>query len=299
VVSPRRLLLALLGLLFAQQSVAVAAPEVLLLWPDGAPGAVADGGNETVRVTEQGEHIVSNVHRPSLTVYLPTKKVATGTAVVVVPGGGHRELWTDHEGHNVARFLNERGIAAFVLKYRLARAPDSHYTIEGDALGDLKRALRLVRARSAGWSIDAHRVGVIGFSAGGQLAALAATRFDAGVADASDPLERQNSRPDFAALVYPGTWPDLVLSAQTPPLFLLCGSDDRPEVVAGVTKIFLSARELKIPAELHIYSHVGHGFGLRATNDGPVARWPIQWVEWLGAEQLLKVRSSRQAEARD
>ena len=274
------------GLLLAQQAAAAAGPEALLLWPDGAPGAARDGGDETVRITEQGDHVVSNVHRPSLAVYLPAQAGATGTAVVVVPGGGHRELWTDHEGHNVARFLNERGIAAFVLKYRLARAPDSHYTIDGDALGDLKRALRLVRARSAGWSIDPHRIGVIGFSAGGQLAALAATRFDGGDAAARDSAERQGSRPDFVALIYPGAWPDLKFPADTPPMFLLCGGDDRPEVVAGITQIYLSLHELKVPAELHIYDRVGHGFGLRAGNTGPVAAWPQQLVDWLVVEGM-------------
>ena len=129
-----------------------------------------------MRISEQGDHVVSNVHQPSLTVYLPKKH--TGVSVIVVPGGGHRELWTDHEGHNVARFLNERGIAAFVLQYRLARAPNSTYTIEGDALNDLKRAIRTVRSR-AGWSADTRKIGAMGFSAGGQLVALASTRADA------------------------------------------------------------------------------------------------------------------------
>ena len=149
----RALFALLAGLLLAQQTgAAPAVAQRLLLWPEGAPGAMANGGEETVRITEQGEHVVSNVHRPSIAVYLPAKKLATGTAVVVIPGGGHRELWMDHEGYNVARFLSDRGIGAFVLEYRLARAPGSTYTIEGDALGDLKRALRLVRSRAGEWS---------------------------------------------------------------------------------------------------------------------------------------------------
>jgi endo-1,4-beta-xylanase len=283
-------LLLLAGLMLTRQAGAAENPLVLALWPEGAPGAMAQGGEETVRITEQGEHVISNVHRPSITVYLPAKKVATGAAMVVVPGGGHRELWMDHEGYNVARFLAGQGIAAFVLKYRLARAPGSSYSIEGDALGDLKRALRLVRARAGDWSLDAHRLGVIGFSAGGQLAALSATRFDAGDASATDAIDRQSSRPDFAALVYPGTWPDLALSAATPPLYLLCGGDDKPEVVAGVTRIFLAARELKIPAELHVYDRVAHGFGLRASNTGPIAQWPQAFVEWLAVEGLAPLR---------
>ena len=270
------------GLLLAQQAGAAAPVETLPLWPAAAPGAAANGGEETVRITEQGDHVVSNVHRPTVAVYLPDRKFANGTAVVVIPGGGHRELWMDHEGYNIARFLNERGIAAFVLKYRLARAPNSTYSIDGDALGDVKRALRTVRARATEWSVDPHKVGIIGFSAGGQLAALAATRFDAGNAGAADPVEKQGSRPDFAALVYPGTWPDLKFAADSPPMFLLCGGDDRPEVVTGIANIYLRLRELKVPAELHVYDRVGHGFGLRATNQGPIAAWPQQFVDWIG-----------------
>jgi len=258
---------------------------VVPLYPAEATAAMAaQGGAENVRVTEQGEHVVTNVHRPSLSVYLPPKKLATGAAVVVVPGGGHRELWMDHEGYNVANYLNSRGVAAFVLKYRLARAPGSSYTIEGDALGDLKQAVRMVREFAGTWSLDPHKVGIMGFSAGGQLAALAATRFDAGDPAAKDSTAQRSSRPDFVALVYPGTWPDLVFPADTPPMFLLCGGDDRPEVVAGVTRIYLSLRELKVPAELHLYDKVGHGFGLRTSNTGPIAAWPKLFVDWLSVE---------------
>jgi endo-1,4-beta-xylanase len=253
-------------------------PQKLLLWPAGAPGVMANGGAETVRISDQGDHVVSNVHQPSITAYLPAKH--TGVSVIVVPGGGHRELWTDHEGHNEARFLRARGIAAFVLQYRLARAPNSTYSIEGDALNDLKRAIRTVRSRKE-WSADTHRIGAMGFSAGGQLAALAATRADAGDAAASDPIDRVTSKLDFAALVYPGTWADLKIDAGTPPMWLLCGSDDRPEVIAGITNIYLKLREAKVPAELHLYDGVPHGFGMRPTLAGPVANWPQQFVDWL------------------
>ena len=240
---------------------------------------MAAGGEETVRISEQGDHVVSNVHRPSLAVYLPKAK-HSGTAVIVVPGGGHRELWTDHEGHAIARFLNEQGIAAFVLQYRLARAPGSTYTIDGDALNDLKRAIRTVRAGKE-WAADTRKIGVMGFSAGGQLALLSATRADAGDSAASDAIERASSKPDFAALVYPGTWADYKIAADTPPMFLLCGSDDRPEVIAGITSIYLKLREAKVPAELHLYDGIPHGFGLRSSNKGPISHWPQQFVDWL------------------
>jgi len=280
------------GLLCLQQAAGadkVIAPAVITLYPAEATAALAaQGGEETVRVTEQGEHVVSNVHQPSLTVYLPAR--ASGTAVIVVPGGGYRELWMDHEGVNVARFLNEQGIAAFVLRYRLPRAPGSRYTILGDSLGDLLRAVRLVRSRAAGWSLDPHRIGVLGFSAGGNLAGLGVMNSDPGIPDSAEDIDRTSSRPDFAALIYPGTFDEQGLEAGDPPLFLLCGSDDRPPVVAGITQLYVAARELKIPAELHLYDRVGHGFGLRASNTGPVAAWPRQFVDWLVVEKLFEPR---------
>ena len=275
----------LLATLAFTAAASAASAEKIYLWPGSAPGAMAAGGEETVRISEQGDHVVSNVHRPSITVYLPARH--TGVSVIVVPGGGHRELWTDHEGHNIARFLNERGIAAFVLQYRLARAPNSTYSIEGDALNDVKRAIRTVRSR-AGWSADNRKIGAMGFSAGGQLVALASTRADGGDASARDAIDRASSKLDFASLVYPGTWPDLNITADTPPMWLLCGSDDRPEVVAGITNIYLKLREAKVPAELHLYAGVAHGFGLRATLTGPVANWMQQFVDWVKVSRFVE-----------
>ena len=163
---------------------AAAAPQKIDSWPDGAPGAALAAAKKPCASASRATTWSSNVHRPSHH-RLSTEKQRTGHVRHRGAGGGHRELWTDHEGHNVARFLNERGIAAFVLQYRLARAPNSTYTIEGDALNDLKRAIRTVRSR-AEWKADTRQVGVMGFSAGGQLAALAATRGDAGDASAPD-----------------------------------------------------------------------------------------------------------------
>ena len=263
---------------------AAAPPQKLFLWPEGAPGAMPGGGPETESIKGEGDHVVSNVHQPSITIYLPRKH--SGVSVIVVPGGGHRELWTDHEGHNVARFLNERGIAAFVLFYRLARAPNSTYTIDGDALNDLERAIRTVRSR-AEWSADTRKIGAMGFSAGGALVSLGATRVDVGDSAATDPIDRATSKLDFAALVYPGSWPDLKIDATTPPMWLLSGSDDRPEIITGLTSIFVKLREAKVPAELHFYDHVGHGFGLRSTLTGPVSNWPQQFVDWLKVSKFV------------
>jgi acetyl esterase/lipase len=269
--------------LWALSGAAVAAePQVVILWPRGAPGSEGKTGAEAVRISDQGEHVVSNVHAPSLSVFLPARNnKATAAGVIVIPGGGHTELWMDHEGYNVAAFLTAHGVAAFVLKYRLARAKHSTYTVEGSALADVQRAIRLVRDRSSEWHVDPGHVGVMGFSAGGELAALAATRSDGGEPSAADPIDRRSSRPAFQALFYPTIPEGMKLSTETPPAFLLAGSDDRPGISQGIATLYLALRKAGAPAELHIYDGVGHGFGLRSGNAGPVAEWPKVFVEWL------------------
>jgi endo-1,4-beta-xylanase len=187
----------------------------------------------------------------------------------------------DHEGYDVASFLAEHGVAAFVLKYRLARQKNSAYTVEGDELADIQRAIRMVRSHAAEWRLDPEHVGVMGFSAGGELAALAATRFERGVSGASDPIERLSSRPAFQALLYPGIPRDIAISKDTPPAFLLCGADDKPEISQGLADLYLALHRAGVSAELHIYAGVGHGFGLRASNEGAVAAWPQQLLDWL------------------
>lgn len=262
-------------------------PKAVLLWPDGAPGSEGRTAGESVRIAPTGDHIVSSVHKPSITVYLPAKGTATGAAVIIAPGGGHRELWTDHEGHDVARWLSDRGIAGFVLKYRLAHEKDSTYTVEGHAVADAQRAIRLVRSRADEWSLRPDRIGIMGFSAGGEVAALAAQRFDAGNRTAEDPVERQGSRPAFQALIYPALPKDLKLSSETPPAFLACGENDRPGISQGLPQLYLDLKHAGISSELHVYSGVGHGFGLRESNTGPVASWIDRFREWLEARGML------------
>ena len=257
-------------------------PEVVAVWPGVPPGSGNQDGPEAVRVTEGGEHVVSSVHRPTLTVYVPPADRATGAGVVVMPGGGHRELWVDHEGHTVARWLSERGVAAFVLKYRLAREAGSVYSVEEHALRDAQRALRLVRSRGAAWRVTPERVGVMGFSAGGEVAALAAMRYDSGIPGSNDAVDRQPSRPAFQALIYPGRSAGIQPTTDSPPAFLACGFTDRPDISEGLANVYLLFKRAAVPAELHIYSGAGHGFGLRARTRGPVAGWPQRFLEWLG-----------------
>lgn len=284
-----RATLAALALLLACAGTAGAAePASIILWPQGAPHAQAPLQPEQVRLTPQGEHIISQVHAPSLTAYLPEPGKATGAAVIVVPGGGHRELWMDHEGYRVGRWLSDHGVAAFVLKYRLAREEGSTYTVEGDELADLQRAIRLVRGRAGEWRIAPDRIGVIGFSAGGELAALAGARFDPGQPEAADPVDRTGSRPDFMALIYPAIPHDMALSAQTPPVFLLCGDNDA--LAPGVAAFYLALKQAGVPAELHIIAGAAHGFGIRAENPPAVANWPGLFHDWLAGGGYLTPR---------
>jgi len=265
-------------------------PKEIRLWPNGAPGSEGKTGEEAVRVTQNGEHVVSNVHHPSLTPYLPPKDKSTGTAVIVVPGGGHRELWVDHEGHNLAKWLNTRGIAAFVLKYRLAREQNSTYKIDEHAFADMQRAIRLVRSRAQEWAVNPSCIGALGFSAGGELVALSGMRFDAGNKESADPVERESSRPDFQALIYPGSSGRIVVTKESPPAFLACGYKDRPDISRGLAEVYLKFKDAEVPAELHIYSGTGHGFGLRETNRSAVSTWPSRFEEWLADLGLLQRR---------
>ena len=279
---------ALLWLLLCPAGIA-ADPQTIALWPGAAPGSEGrDTEQESVRVTERGEHVVSNVHAPSMIRYEPRRELSSGTAIVVIPGGAHAELWMDHEGYHVAQYLADHGIAAFILKYRLAHQPGSTYTVEGDELADAQRAIRLVRSHAAQWQIDPHRIGVLGFSAGGELAFLAATRVAEGQATATDPLGRVSSRPDFQALIYPGIPADLRVTAATPPAFLLCGAADQPAISEGLASLYLALRRAGAQAELHIYDGIGHGFGLRADNVGAAAAWPARLLEWLEQQGLMK-----------
>jgi len=263
-------------------------PKEIPLWPDGAPGSEGKTDKEVVQRAASGERSVFSVHHPSISPYLPPQARATGAAVIVIPGGGHRVLAIDHEGYNVAQWLSERGIAAFVLKYRLARETNSAYQVEVHALADTQRAIRLVRSRAQEWGIDPARVGVMGFSAGGELAAFASMRFENGVEGAADAVDRQNSRPAFQALIYPGSSRKIEPTKDSPPAFLACAYNDRPDIAEGLAEVYLRFKRAGVTAELHIYGSGGHGFGVRASNRKPVATWLARFEEWLGDNGFLQ-----------
>jgi endo-1,4-beta-xylanase len=266
-----------LALLLLLRAASAADSQVLYLWPDGAPGSEGKTADESVRIAQPGgDHVVSNVHKPSITIYLPSKDTATGAGVIIMPGGGHSALWMDHEGYNEARWLSEHGVSAFVLKYRLAREPNSTYTVEGSALADAQRALAVVRHHAADFRVDPARVGVMGFSAGGEVAALAASRW-----------ETADAKPAFQALIYPALPKDMKLSKETPLAFLACGENDRQNISQGLPELYLAMKKAGASAELHVFSGVGHGFGLRDTLKGEVAGWLMRFHEWMGVRGLL------------
>jgi len=277
-------ILLFIPILVLNASLHAAEPAEILLWPAVAPGSEGKTGGEIIDKSTNGERRVSNIHAPSITPYLPITGKETAVpavAVIIAPGGAHRFLCVDHEGYNVAESLRQWGIAAFVLKNRLAKETNSTYRIDVEALADIQRAVRLVRHRAAAWKINPERVGVMGFSAGGELAALASVRFDEGRADATDPIERMGCKPNFQALIYPGRSRDIQPAKESPPVFLACGYNDRPDIAEGLAEVYLRFKKVGVPAELHIYSNVGHGFGLRASTKGAVGGWTARFAEWL------------------
>lgn len=281
--------LALVAVLCAVVSGFAEEPREIPLWPGDAPGSEGRTEPEKVRVTDAGEHVVRGVHRPTITPWLPVGDVRNpgGAAVLVIPGGGHRELWMDHEGSNAARRLAERGIPAFVLKYRLARETNSTYRIDVHALADAQRALQFIRSRADAWKLNPARVGAVGFSAGGELVWLASARPNAAQAGADDVVARQDSRPSFLGFIYPGRSGDIQPAKDSPPAFLACAFDDRPDISEGLAEVYLRFKRVGVPAELHVYSSGGHGFGVRAKNTRPAGQWLARFQEWMADRGYL------------
>ena len=263
-----------------------------LLWPAGAPGAVGSDA----------------VDQPKITPYL-VPEPRNGAAVIVIPGGGYAVVAADHEGKAVAEWLNTLGVSAFVLQYRLG--PRYHHPAP---MQDVQRAIRIVRSRAAEWQLDPTRIGVLGFSAGGHLAATAATHFDAGVETAANPIDRASSRPDFAILAYPvitmrppfahagsrtnllGTAPsrrmvdslsnERQVTSRTPPTFIFHTADDNAVPVENAELFADALRRAHVPVELHVFEHGAHGVGL-APNDPVLSQWPVLAAAWMRARNIV------------
>ncbi|GJG88800.1 beta-xylanase [Gemmatimonadetes bacterium T265] len=275
-------------------------PQVIRLWPGRAPGALGDEDRDTPTLT---------LYRPFGRPYTTAGGATAGTAVIVAPGGGYAALAENHEGRQVANWFNALGVTALVLRYRLG--PRYHHPVE---LGDVQRALRLVRARAGEFGVRADRVGVMGFSAGGHLAATAATRFDDGDPRAPDPVDRASSRPDFLVLAYPvvsftapythqGSATNLLgadapaalraelsaeqhVTARTPPTFLFTTNADDVVPAENSVAFYLALRRAGVPAELHVFEPGSHGAGL-ALADPVLGVWPALLATWLRTRGLL------------
>jgi acetyl esterase/lipase len=220
---------------------------------------------------------ITNIHNPSIELQLPPADKANGTAVIVAAGGGNTTLWVGPEGADIGKWLNGHGVAAFNLRYRL-----KPYDSAVDALADTQRAIRTVRARAKEWSVDPKKIGIMGFSAGGEQAARVALNFDDGKPDAADPIDRESSRPDFAVLVYAG-WRQLDLSnvpKNAPPAFCVCAGLDDAFHAKETVDFYNAYFNAKIPVELHIYAHGGHGGGIGPRNGIPFGTWPSRFIEW-------------------
>jgi acetyl esterase/lipase len=276
----------------------IAEPQAELLWTNGAPYSVGDPG----------------ANQPSLTAYLPPADKATGTAVVICPGGGYGALALGHEGKDVADWLNSRGVAAFVLQYRIVIKDKRPSPLHPAPMLDVQRAIRTVRSQADSYGIQLNRIGVWGFSAGGHLASTAATHFDSGMPKDADPINRQSCRPDFVILAYPvvtldvatthggsrrnllGPDPDPKLvelmsnekqvTKDTPPTFLFHTDDDKAVPARNSALFYEALKRHGVPAEMHIYAHGRHGVGLALT-DPILSTWPQRLEAWLKGQGLL------------
>ena len=276
----------------------------LPIWPNGAPGArpgSAATAQAEVDTTTAKDNLIAgkplirlgNVSTPTITLYKPGEAHSAAPAVVVFPGGGYNILAIDLEGTEVCDWLNSAGLACVLLKYRV---PDSGpYPKSLAALQDAQRAVGMVRRHATEWGIDPKQVGVLGFSAGGHLAAALSTHFDNRLYGSIDAADQLSCRPDFAVVVYPGSLalaeenmapnPEIKPTADTPPTFIVQTEDD-PVHVENATNYFLALKNAKVPAELHIYAEGGHGYGLRRTAL-PVTAWPHLVETWLHTIKVL------------
>jgi acetyl esterase/lipase len=281
-------------------------PLVVELWPGKAPEEPGTIGAEKVvmspkldrkqvEVTES-TRMLSNVTKPTLTIYRPAKEKDTGTAMVICPGGGYWNLFWELEGEEVAAWLNSIGVTGIILKYRVPRRPDEPLGVPSRRpLQDAQRAVSLVRARAKEWGIDPERIGMIGFSAGGHLAIATATSFEKRTYEPQDDVDKVSSRPNFAIAAYSGYLkakdkdelaPGLRVPAGTPPVFLAHGSDDLISPPEHSVVMYLALKRAGIPAEMHIYGDTAHDFAVRKL-DRHCATWTQACADWLRQQGFL------------
>ena len=277
-----------------------AEPLEIPLWTGRAPGVAADERQEIiVREDPRIGRRVTRVTRPVLTLYRPQPERDTGTAVVICPGGGYNILALDLEGVEVARWLNSIGVTGLVVQYRVPRSRTlAKHTLP---LKDAHRAMRLARHHAGEWKIQTDRIGMLGFSAGGHLTAVAGTQFENAASDEDDPVAAHSCRPDFLMLIYPAYLnaagsetqlsPECTVHKNTPPTLMIHTADDRISATNSVA-FFLALKRFKIPAELHIYPSGGHGYGLRPSQHA-VSSWPQRAQQWMAGQGLLKAKSPR------
>ncbi len=281
------------GVLFAALAGAAEPQAVLDVWPGKAPGQHEELKERllTDAKTKAPFARLTDISHPTISVYRPAPATDTGTAVLICPGGAYQILAIEHEGTEVAAWLNSIGVTGIILKYRVpARKDQPRYLAP---LQDAQRAMRVVRTKAAQWNIDPQRIGILGFSAGGHLAAAVATNFDRRQYAAIDAADQTSCRPDFAVLVYPaylateeGLAPEIRVGPQTPPVFFAHAADDRigPE---NSIQMFLALKQASVPAELHVFASGGHGFGLRPSEHTSAA-WPRLCEAWMRSRGLLK-----------
>jgi acetyl esterase/lipase len=276
-------------------------PLVLPVWPGKVPGDYGAIGEERIRRPEEAPtkdaKWLTNVTKPTITVYRPPEAKNSGAAMLVCPGGGYWNLAWDLEGEEVAAWLNSAGMVGIVLKYRVPRRPGQPEELPAPGpLLDAQRAMSLVRSHASEWGIDPNRIGIAGFSAGGHLAVATATSFDKRAYEPVDEVDKASCRPDFAVAVYSGYFvapetgalaPYIRIPRKTPPVFLVHASDDPVSHVENSIVMYQALRRVGIPTELHVYASGGHGFGVRKS-DKPCSTWTDRCLAWLQSQGVLK-----------
>ncbi|HSU68669.1 MAG TPA: alpha/beta hydrolase [Tepidisphaeraceae bacterium] len=263
------------------------AAQTMNVWPGKAPG----DSSQIAKEDWQGKK-VTNVTEPTLTIYRPAKDKDTGVAVIVCPGGGYKVLMMSYEGEDVAKWLTDIGITGIVLKYRVPAPPGIAKYLPG--LQDAQRSVSLVRSRAKEWGINPDKVGILGFSAGGHLTAATCTNFEKRAYEPIDVTDQVSCRPDFGVAIYPGgviekgtsqMSPEITVTKQTPPMFIAQATDDPGS--DNSVYLYLALKHAGVPAELHMYTKGGHGFGIKPTGK-PSATWPDRCAEWMRSEGILK-----------